>query len=492
MNKKTLPSSLLLLSLLTCLLARHLPAQTTAGITGMWRGREFSVPVDYRETYFSNSVPLIQAWASKSSSPTGYVLADIWLRDAYRVLPKNFTVAGDGTTTGSFNGRIGALGNGLVEAVEPGKTSFGHVCASNDVMVFLSRDVNGPQDLFLGVRAPDTLQTAELAGVWNTTVFRTPAKLVKTFYNTNTMTTRIGANNDVARSDERWTDVYFEEPWALENLALTFAANGAISGAGTGMAAPQPDRSVMLDFGGDAIFCALNTSKDVMVFSDVSSGSQELGVMVRAPDSLAVADLAGTWRVAGYRSPNKLIKNYWNGTTSRTVTSHNGTGAANEVLADVHFRDVAEADHGFLQIAPGGVVSGLAAGAITVVDAGRVTMNENGIADPLLGQVNASKTLMVFFELKADTQLLLLLLKVSAATPGLETLRQTQQRVVPQPDGQLKVLWVPDGNLELQQATSLRSANVWTPVPETRGAGQASINPRGPAALFFRIVEPTN
>jgi hypothetical protein len=256
-NKKTLPSSLLLLSLLTCLLARHLPAQTTAGLTGIWRGREFSVPVDYRETYFSNSVPNIQAWASKSYSPTGYVLVDIWLKDYYRAAPKNFTVAGDGTTTGNFNGRIGALGNGLVEAAEPGNISFGHVCTSNDVMVFLSRDVNGPQDLFLGVRAPDTLQTAELAGVWNTTLFRTPAKLVKTFYNTNTMTTRIGANNDVARTHEFWKDVYFEEPWSLDNLALTFTANGAISGPVTGTAAPQPDRSVILNVDGDSVFCSV-------------------------------------------------------------------------------------------------------------------------------------------------------------------------------------------------------------------------------------------
>jgi hypothetical protein len=489
-NKKTLPSSLLLLSLLTCLLARHLPAQTTAGLTGIWRGREFSVPVDYRETYFSNSVPNIQAWASKSYSPTGYVLVDIWLKDYYRAAPKNFTVAGDGTTTGNFNGRIGALGNGLVEAAEPGNISFGHVCTSNDVMVFLSRDVNGPQDLFLGVRAPDTLQTAELAGVWNTTLFRTPAKLVKTFYNTNTMTTRIGANNDVARTHEFWKDVYFEEPWSLDNLALTFTANGAISGPVTGTAAPQPDRSVILNVDGDSVFCSVNNSKDVMVFSGISSGSQELGVMVKAPDSLAVADLAGTWRVAGYRSPNKLVKNYWNRTTSssRTVTSHNGTATTDEVLVDVYFRDVAEVEHGFLQITLGGAVSGLSAGAITVGGSGGVTFSENGVGDLLNGRINASKTLIVFSEVKADTQLLLLLLKVSAASPNLETLRQTQQRVLQQAD-ELKVFWVPDSNLELQQATKLGS---WTSLPDTRGTGQGTVSTRGLSGQFFRIVQPTN
>jgi hypothetical protein len=401
-------------------------------------------------------------------------------------------VSPGGAVTGTAQGTFSAPGAGLIEANLTGGRVFGHVCVSNDVMVFLTREADREQALTILLRAPDSLRTADLAGRWNAAMFVMPDALTRVYYDRQTQTTRhTTALVDWARTNETLADIYLRSPWETEFLALDINAGGAVTGPLAGTVNANPDGTVTFREGSLVDTLVINASKDVMLFAPADDGQAEMDILVKAPAALAVPELAGVWRLSLFRTPSRLMKTYWNqptGTNRFVDAAAGDSPRPGEQFVDAWFPIPHEVERWHIRIHPDGRVAGLFSGTLSPGGLGAVDFKIED--DTVRFFVNATKTILLNSASDEGEQELVILTRISTNPLLDERALASPIRIDPVGSGQVTFHFVPDDAQTVQQTPALGGMPAWSTVPRSQGVERVTFSTREASAGFLRLLRP--
>lgn len=469
--------------------ASNASAQAVAQMAGAWEGATLAAPVEFYESYYNHETKTVRMGATSTDfNRTNETLAEIHFYHDFEGFPEVINIARSGAFSGTGSGTITLPGVGLVEALTPERV-YGHFAVSNDLMVFLTREPRGSQDLTFLLRKPSSTALADLAGRWNASSFSMPKAVHRVYYNHLTQRARHSSSrNDWARTNETLADIYLPSPWEAGNFAFNVNSAGAISEIPEARLEVNPDGTVWFREEELLDRLRINASKDVMIMTPTDPGQAEMIVFVKAPAAIAPADLAGVWRLNAFHSPTDIRKTYWNPQTRQgRQTSINDSAREGEIFADAWLRAPHAVERGNIRVAQNGAVSGLLSGAMSTGAGGAVTFtSEDG---PVGGFINASKTLIVFCESRPQEseQTIALLMKISD-DPSIPGHALTVGPKIEPSNSQVRVHVVPDEDQVIQQSPTLANGGNWTAIEGSAGAQQVTLEADKPAA-FIRTLK---
>jgi len=147
----------------------------------------------------------------------------------------------------------------------------------------------------------------EFVGSWRTHGLETPARLRERFYNEVTEQFRTGSNaSATAQPNEIIVDVFFSDPFAAVNTTFNMAANGNISGGAQAQFRSFKSNRFTYqdDYGVFTVFS--NITGDILKRSDATPDIYNMFLALKSPEALTVSDLAGTWDVVSYTTPQNI------------------------------------------------------------------------------------------------------------------------------------------------------------------------------------------
>jgi hypothetical protein len=382
---------------------------------------------------------------------------------------------------GSFSGSVpdpitgtmalGGQGELIVNAnsEDGSQTLTFHINRTADFMTTCETASEGFNDLILGLRAPATLQTSDLAGQWNATAFQTPHHLVLERNSSNQVINIRGLGS-----------------FGVYGGVMTINTNGTLSGqienpfTGTIDSAANGLVNVTINGGEGAMQLTLfvNASKDVMALldsrNDANDNYQELMIFQKAPTNNVTRDLAAHWRIITFNAPQL---------TQVTDSFGRVTGLGGSTTFQVARQRLVAGHDGFFTAQVGAV----ATGTFTPASSGHVTVNvqvPGEGSDSFTFQLNSSQTLLSSSRDIGDGYELLL---VTKSAPASGPVRDFGLVSVPDVAG-MTLNWAATTNGGLQVSTNLTS---WQTISNTVGQHSYTAPAAGPVVNFYRTVEFT-
>lgn len=252
--------------------------------------------------------------------------------------------------------------------------------------------------------------TADFAGVWNNVYLSAPGRL----------TLRLATNAHNGNVYVSLQNIDERNQFETRAMAVTVDANGNFSGPVSGsvaLAGPGLVRAVAN--GESPNYFSFNAAQDVMfaVKRDPGSSMQDMELLLKAPATLTVGELAGTWKMMSLGIPRALSFQW---STNYSDPNHVISG-----VVAVEGRQEFDAGSGTLVASPDGSFT-LVFG--TDVMAGTVAPGPNGAlaitipmpppnpAMNLTFYVNASKDVMAAVHTEGNYQEMLVAVKLPAST----------------------------------------------------------------------------
>ena len=265
------------------------------------------------------------------------------------------------------------------------------------------KNLLAPASLALLLASPATgVELTDLAGDWTLAELNAPSRLRETFYNTETMTSRTGANSsDFAKVNEILTDAFYPAPLSTFSRSFSISTDGAVSGDENGQVVSLSSNRLVFSDSSELITLYSAVSGDVLLSSGREVDEQWQTLCLRRPTSYATADANGTWALISMVNPRNISKNFLDGR-----------------LVDTFFVGVHDLFVGELIVAANGTFSGSFDGTITGSPTGDMTLTTPDESIPF--KINASKNILATTRGNADEQEIILLAKKPASLATAE------------------------------------------------------------------------
>lgn len=445
--------------------------QSLPNLTGTWNFAQFATPS--RLTLMTANTPVFG---------TNYLtLRNIQEKTNFTARLTPMTIDGSGNFSGPGTGIITVAGPGLVQAVPSGESGvMFSVNAAQDVAfaAHVTSD-SGEQELMLMLKAPASLTTADLTGVWKMVTLGTPQNL-----------------------GLRWTTNYLDPQHPMDGVfevdgrssfdagagTLTVAADGSFSlvlgpqtmnGTATPGASglvqvtipmPPPSPALVIPF-------YVNQSRNVMMAVHTEENYQEAIVAVKLPAAQTEAESQGLWRVGGFETPGPLT----------LIT--NGLGFVMDIPNRNNFAvhgEMIHIGHAGMFTAP----SDRSVGRVSVPSPGTVQVaatNDAGGAFSTTLWCNAGKDFLIAVRADESHELTLVArapaenLAGGPAEFGLLLLKTNQ------PPLRVDLYWASGLNRVLQVSTNPANPASWTDLAQTLGGHTYSPSPASLPRAYFRV-----
>lgn len=356
---------------------------------GDWSLAKWSSPTRLREAYENPTTGA--AYTTEDSRdddvPAGMNLVDAWYSDPVRAQTQDFAISSTGQVTGDETGTVIGLSRNrlLYRGVDVLTTVFAN--PAGDILVESKREED-LQDLNIALKKPESLTLAELAGTWNLISLIQPDDLT-TFGNLG--------------------DVIFQGESSVTKGQVQLNANGTFSGLFSGTLAID-GTNLLVSAGSDPITFRVNAGKNLAIATLEQDDEAEIVLLVRKPDALTTAQLAGNWRFNRMSIPSSLTEVFFNTVTeeSREADS-SGMAGDNEILVDLFHRDRFELERGNLRVQPNGSVADSAVTSMAVGPDQTAIVNADGETFEFF--INSDFSILVGAFTDPDSQALIVLLK---------------------------------------------------------------------------------
>lgn len=445
-------------------LVGSLGAVELADLAGDWTLGELDAPTRLREIYYND----LSMTSRTSENSQDFAKENEFITFAYYPDPlltgiRNFSVSPTGTVSGSENGQILSISGSRIFYTDGEELSTVFSNTAADILLTSSRNVDR-QGQTLCLKRPGSLATSELAGDWFLVSMINPADI-----STNVF-------------EGRLVDTYFAAESRVVSGDIRILANGFFNGLFSGTISATGPGAATVSTGGDSIPFKFNASKNLGIATPDNEDEQEIVVLVRKPDSLATADLAGTWRISAIQLPTSLTETYYNVETmgSRQLDSSEVAGT-NEVLVDVFHKDRFELNRLQILVDDSGTFTGSVNGSLVAAgDSVSVTVE----GDNVTLHPNADKTFMVGINTFEDSHELIYCVKTSEGRAA-DFEEEADLKLI-RAESALIFSWNSGENLVLQEAGSLTG---WSTVEEANGTDAYAVDPSEGGSRFFRLAE---
>lgn len=338
---------------------------------------------------------------------------------------------------------------------------------TGEILLASNRD-SEQQNQGLALKRPTDLTQADLSGSWFLVSMITPRDL----------STNIG--------DGRLSDVFFRADHSLVTGEVSMDGGGNFSGLFSGTITGTPNGDLTVASDGNTISAQTNASKNVVLATVGDEEEQEVVVLVRKAEELALADLAGTWRISSIRVPSSLTESFYNELTdeSRQADS-SGSAQAGEALVDLFHSGSFGLNRLQVAVDPTGGVSGTVTGNFTLNGDRSVSFSDPSPGEPSVTFFpNADKTFMVGSVNDDDENELIYCLKISDSIPASPAAAADLQSI-PE-EGKLVLSWNSTSGLQLEESPTLAN---WKEVDGTSGQDFYEVDPLQASSRFFRLSE---
>ena len=277
------------------------------------------------------------------------------------------------------------------------------------------------------------VELGQLAGQWSLAEFTSPTSLRESYYNPETMVTRILEDSSgVAGENEILVDAFYPQPSATGTRIFEISNSGAVTGEEVGQAVSLRNNRLLYTAGGEGQTLFANPAGNLLLTSKGEPDLQSLTLCMKVPEAFAISELAGAWHLITMITPNDLS------------TTGN--------LSDVYFSGESSLASGEINVAANGQFSGPFSGTLTPAGTGKVLVTTE--AGSLEFRVSEGKDVLTATPGgEADEEFIILVKKPAALeTADLRgSWRIAQFRV---PSTLTEVFWNPDTGQSRQAESS--------------------------------------
>jgi hypothetical protein len=450
--------------LLSVLAAFSSPAQSLAGMAGVWNGLSFTTPQALQPQFDNGLVTNISG------------------HDAFGADQFQVHFFADGTFTNlETSGSMVINGQGRATIYPAGSAPISvRMNFAQDVLAGISTqtDNGGVQNEFdLLVRSPASLATNDLTGNWRMIALVTPQTLVQSFLpsaNGNVLSDLAGLDNESVQTT----------PLSQMGTGdMTFNPDGTVTGSigdpfsGTYSLGAGGECDLNITPSGGVAFTLtafMNAGKDTLItlLKEDANNRQQVVLLTKAPTNAVIADLQGAWKVTTLGTPDQI---YLTRNANDFVTAFDTSDQF-----DLEQQAFTAGNDGFLT----GVFDGQSSiGDLTVSTDGIVTVtftNLTGQVESHTGQLNAAKDCLALVEDDGYQ-----------SNFTLVTRSPNYPNAAGQDFGLIvfgkNIFWAAGTNRLLQASGALGGA--WKNVSTTQGRHELAVNPTN-AVGFYRVSEP--
>ena len=417
-------------------------AQPLPNVAGTWNNILFSVPA--RLTLWKN---------------TDGTVFGINETNAFETRTAQFTVQADGSFSGPQSGTFSVVGPGLIRASVPGASVTFMINSGSNFMFSMKSD-GWANDIELLLKAPTNVSSNDLAGVWKSATFGSPAALTVNTNSNGIITGINGGNNFEANADVLTTYLDGSFVFSGSGFGGTFSvqANGLVHAI---VPLPPPNPPLVIDF-------FINESKDIMAGVMNDGSSQELLFFCKQPaDNTEIGQIKGVSNIGYFEIPAYIS----------VITNKDGE------VTDVPQRDDFWYDLSRLSVGHTGIFT----------DEGERSMGELSVTQPgtlnvtMGGQnvdtcwINASRD--VFFSLHHGS---IFEFVIGAKTPALANPREGMGMMLLQETNTLMVCWASETNRCLQASPDCAN---WTNLTSTLGQSSYTLSATNGPKSFYRVAD---
>jgi hypothetical protein len=281
-------------------IATRLPASLNiADLEGTWHVSVTTVPKDLTEVYVDKTTPGVSREGDAQTTHPGpnekfvnaYFRADPGMAQMSLVIDAAGHISGDATGTVSAN----ADQSVTLHITGQEDMSFSPNAAC-DVMTHVHTDGEGSPCFVVAVKGPSSVAVADMQGVWRAQSLNFPARLIRTYYNTQTQSIRTTWESGLGiRNSEILVDIAFSDRPSLTNELISIDAAGQGSGSVTGQMTSSAGTLVFTPDGDNPVTLRPNASKTFMIADNTQDDSIGLIALVRVADvpAASMAQLVG-------------------------------------------------------------------------------------------------------------------------------------------------------------------------------------------------------
>ena len=424
-----------------------------------------------------------QSVNSSDFAKSGEQLVDVFFAGEFGTSDGDFALTAGGAVTGDISGSVQVTPSGLVRGTLDGGPISLRLNASGDVMMTAVRD-DDIQEFIVAVKRPADAVTADFEGVWNFVDLGSPTDLTKSYYNSMTQMNRQAPSDSSGGASEQFVDAFFVGGFESESGGVTVASDGSFTGFAPGTMMTTANGTASLDFGEGPETLYLNASKNLMIRVKREAGDindQRITVIVKAPPSLTIADLAGPWRFSKMETPNRLVEVYFNHSTGQNRNSvdsgdYAGRTGQPESLVDMFFPGDFSVGGGGVGIGTDGSLTASISGSVAVNSGdseGSITLTVDGETFEFF--VNETRDTMFHVGSTGDTQEIVALVRVPL---------EPMKIALDVKDGAPSLLWLGQADVKLQRTSTLTD---WSDV--TSSMGQSAFKTSSATAEFYRLIQ---
>ena len=249
---------------------------------------------------------------------------------------------------------------------------------------------------FVSISTLYAVELADLAGDWNLTELQTPSRLREQYQNTETGAFRTTFDSSgVAGEDEVLHDVFYPDPALVGQRSLSISDTGVVTGDETGNILGISRNRLLYSDGEDLVNLYTNTAGDIILTNSEDDDQQSVTMILKKPDAISLAELAGNWTLISFITPKDISKNTSGGRVS-----------------DVFFGADAQTQTYSVTMDASGNLTGAFPGTVTT---GTDSITVDLGPQQIIFKVNASKDFMTARIADDDEEELLVLLKNPSA-----------------------------------------------------------------------------
>ncbi|MGA0899799.1 MAG: hypothetical protein ACO3SO_05290 [Luteolibacter sp.] len=452
-------------------LVANLSAVEVVDLAGDWVLARLDSPVALRETYYNTVTEEGRTSVDSSDyAKQDEVLVNCFYPDALTTDFRSISISGTGAVSGDETGQILSVSMNRIFYTDGAEETTVFSNMTGDTMLTSSRNADLQDQTFL-LKRPDALvATSQLEGDWTVLSMINRADIQKNI------------DSGTGRLADTW---YVAEP---SNAAgdVTIANDGSFTGLFDGTVATSGttpgDMTVTVD--AESIPFKHNASGTLAIGTPGDADEQEIVLLMRKPATLALADMAGTWRISAMTIPTTLTEGY-----TQTESPFAGSSADNSqsappgyILTDIYHTDPFELGRFQVLVDATGGFTGSVTGSMVLNGDDAVSVTVDGETFPLY--VNSDKTIMAGIRTYADSHELIFGLKYCDNCATSFEGEVDMQPVVDESTGRIIYSWNNGDNIQLQSSTTLGG---WSAVEGAGGADTHAVTPTG--TRFFQVTE---
>lgn len=435
-------------------------------LAGDWTLADLNTPSRLRETFYNTETMTSRTGADSSDfAKENEILTDAFYPDPLNTDTRSFSISPDGVFSGDENGQVVSLSSNRLVFSDSSELITLYSAVSGDVLLSSGRNIDA-QWQTICLKRPASYATADAAGKWALISMVNPRDISKNFF------------------DGRLVDTFFVGENDLFVGELNVAADGTFSGSFDGTITGNASGDITVTTPDDSIPFKINASKNILAATRGNTDEQEIILLAKKPDSLATAELAGSWRISAIMIPTRLTETFYH-VVDETIRQADSEGIAqtNEILVNIFHPERFEVNRLQLMVEASGSFTGTAPGTLTANANRSVNLAIDGEIITL--HPNTDKSVMIGAKTNALTHELIIAVKTSEIVPT--TFEEIADfKTLPAEDGKLVFSWNSANNIRLEDSGSLDG---WGEVTEAAGSDSFSVDTTAGGSRFFRVAE---